>query len=81
MFEPVKKPVAQKSDNTTTTVSDEIANLHLERTIKNVGKVEANGSQTSEGFAVFKNSHIATVDDDTIPDVIKERRKNASVDK
>lgn len=29
---------------------------------------------------VFKNSHIATVDDDTIPDVIKERRKNASVD-
>ena len=44
VFEPVKKPVAQKSDNTTTTVSDEIANLHLERTIKNVGKVEANGS-------------------------------------
>ena len=62
------------------TVSDEIANLHLERTIRNVGKVEANGSQTSEGFVVFKNSHIATVDDYTIPDVIKERRKNASVD-
>ena len=80
VFEPVKKPVAQKSDNTTATVSDEIANLHLERTIKNVGKVEANGSQTSEGFVVFKNSHIATVDDDTIPNVIKERRKNASVD-
>ena len=80
VFEPVKKPVAQKSGNTMTTVSDEIANLHLERTIKNVGKVEANGSQTSEGFVVFKNSHIATVDDYTIPDVIKERRKNASVD-
>ena len=52
----------------------------MERTIKNVGKVEASGSQTSEGFVVFKNSHIATVDDDTIPDVIKKRRKNASVD-
>ncbi len=80
VFEPVKKPAVQKSDNTANTVSDEIVNLHLERTIKNVGKVEANGSQTSEGFVVFKNSHIATVDDDTIPDVIKERRKNASVD-
>ena len=80
VFEPVKKPATQKSDNTTTTVSDEIANLYLERRIKNVGKVEANGSQTSEGFVVFKNSQIATVDDDTIPDVIKERRKNASVD-
>lgn len=72
--------MAQKSDNTAPAVSDEIVNLHLERTIKNVGKVEANGSQTSEGFVVFKNSHIATDDHETIPDVIKERRKNASVD-
>lgn len=28
VFEPVKKPATQKSDNTTTTVSDEIANLY-----------------------------------------------------
>lgn len=80
VFEPINKPSVQKTENDSSTGTEEIVNLHLERTIKNVGKVEANGSQTSEGFVVFKDSHIAPVDDDTIPDVIKERRKKASVD-
>ena len=62
------------------TVSYDSARLHLERTIKNVGKVEANGIQTTEGFVVLKSSHISLVDDDTIPTVIKERRKKAPVD-
>ena len=46
----------------------------------NVGKVEANGAQTAEGFVVLKGSHISLTDDDTIPAVIKEHRKNAQVD-
>lgn len=62
------------------TVSDESARLHLERTIKNIGKVEASGAQTAEGFVVLKGSHISLVDDNTIPAVIKERRKKVPVD-
>ncbi len=54
--------------------------LHLERSIKNVGKVEADGSQTSEGFVVFQGSRISLMDDNTIPAVIKERRKSAPID-
>lgn len=54
--------------------------LHLERNIKNVGKVEAEGSQTSEGFVVFSGSRISPQDDNTIPTVIKERRKSAPID-
>ena len=56
------------------------APLHMERTIKGVGKVEADGVQTSEGFVVLQGSHISLVDDDTIPAAIKERRKSAPVD-
>ena len=52
----------------------------MERTIKGVGKVEADGLQTSEGFVVLQGSHISLVDDDTIPMTIKERRKNAPMD-
>ena len=52
----------------------------MERTIKGVGKVEADGVQTSEGFVVLQGSHISLVDDDTIPMTIKERRKNAPID-
>lgn len=58
----------------------ESTSLHLERTIKNVGKVEADGSQTAEGFVVLHGSHISLVDDDTIPAVIKEQRKKAPID-
>lgn len=54
-------------------------NLHLERTIKGFGKVEADGVRTSEGFVVLQGSHIATEDDDTIPTVLKEQRRKASV--
>lgn len=38
------------------------------------------GGQTAEGFVVFKGSHISPVDDDTIPTVIKNRRKTVKVD-
>ena len=78
LFEPISKPVVKKLEEVLDK-TDEMVRLHLERTIKNVGKVEASGAQTSEGFVVLQGSHISLVDDDTIPAVIKERRKKASV--
>ncbi len=79
LFEPISKPIAP-AENDTASVPENYSELHLERVIKNVGKVEAVGAQTSEGFVVFKGSHIALADDDTIPAVIKERRKKALLD-
>lgn len=78
LFEPLVKP-APAVEATLPTTGDNLK-LHLERTIKTVGKVEADGSQTAEGFVVFKGSHISPVDDDTIPAVIKDRRKAVKVD-
>lgn len=56
LFEPLVKPVV--ASEVVSPSSEESIKLHLERTIKNVGKVEADGSQTAEGFVVFKGSHI-----------------------
>jgi hypothetical protein len=79
LFEPISKPVVKQVEESAAKPSENV-HLHLERTIKKVGKVEADGSQTSEGFVVLKGSHISLVDDDTIPAVIKEQRKKAPVD-
>ena len=79
LFEPISKPIIP-AENDTAAVPRNYSELHLERVIKNVGKVEAVGTQTSEGFVVFKDSRIALADDDTIPAVIKERRKKALLD-
>ena len=78
LFEPLVKPVV--ASEVVSPSREESIKLHLERTIKNVGKVEADGSQTAEGFVVFKGSHISPVDDDTIPAVIKDRRRAVKVD-
>lgn len=78
LFEPINKFTMTKSEESA--VKDKnTACLYLERTIKGVGKVEAKGTQTTEGFVVLKGSHISLIDDDNIPSVIKERRKNAPV--
>ena len=53
--------------------------LHLERTIKGLGKVEADGVRTSEGFVVLQGSRIAVEDDDTSPVVLKQQRRKVSV--
>jgi hypothetical protein len=79
LFEPISKPVVKQVEESAAKPSENV-HLHLERTIKKVGKVEADGSQTSEGFVVLKGSHISLVDDDTIPAVIKEQRKKAPID-
>lgn len=78
LFEPISKSTVKKQDGFT--ISEDTVRLHLERTIKNVGRVEASGTQTTEGFVVLQGSHISLVDDDTIPSVIKERRKKALID-
>ena len=79
LFEPLRKPASEQGGEISGK-ADSDGRLHLERNIKNVGKVEANGMQTSEGFVVLQGSHISPSDDDTIPAVIKERRRKARVD-
>ncbi|MCD7883186.1 MAG: GIY-YIG nuclease family protein [Lachnospiraceae bacterium] len=79
----VLEPIPGKSEQEKSAAENpdkETIMLHLERSIKNVGKVEADGSQTSEGFVVFQGSQISLKDDNTIPAVIKERRKSAPID-
>ncbi len=79
VLEPISEPIVRQEEESS---GGQLENtkLHLSRTIKDVGKVEADGSQTTEGFVVFHGSCVSPVDDDTIPAVIKERRKNAQID-
>ncbi|BFL11730.1 MULTISPECIES: GIY-YIG nuclease family protein [Lachnospiraceae] len=80
LFEPIiNKSCIEKQDTQKIVEADQIP-LCLERVIKNVGKVEANGIQTSEGFVVLSGSRISPQDDNTIPTVIKERRQSAPID-
>lgn len=81
LFEPMRKAAVKEADVNTPPLHEDTVNLHLERTVKNVGRVEADGAQTAEGFIVFKGSRISPIDDDIIPAAVKERRKNAKVNK
>lgn len=78
VFEPLTKSVQVQVDDATDNSDNN--KLYLKRTIKTIGTVEAAGNQTAEGFVVFEGSHISPSDDDTIPTVIKEKRKKAHVD-
>ena len=80
LFEPLTSQPVIPHQETVTVQSDTTSILYLRRSIKNVGTVEATGSQTPEGFVVFADSHISLIDDDTIPETIKDRRKTAPVD-
>lgn len=80
LFEPITQPTADKEEPADSKQENTVR-LYLKRTIKDVGTIEAIGSQTAEGFVVYAGSHITTVDDDTIPDTIKERRAKTAVDK
>lgn len=77
VLEGLNKPVAPQVDQVD--IGKKELKLHLERNIKNVGKVEADGSRTSEGFVVLQGSRIATVDDNTIPAILKEKRAKANI--
>lgn len=78
VLEPLNKPVVVSNEGSDNAETEDLS-LHLERTIKCVGKVEADGVRTSEGFVVLQGSHIAVEDDDTIPAVLKEQRRKVSV--
>lgn len=80
LFVPLISKNIPENQLPTETKKTDYPRLHLERTIKKLGKVEADGAQTSDGFVVFNGSRISLQDDDTIPTVIKERRKNAPID-
>lgn len=80
LFEPLGKPVVNVSESNINDAVQGAVGLHLARNIKKVGRIEADGVQTTEGFVVLQGSHIASVDDNTIPAVIKERRKKANID-
>ncbi len=79
VLEPLDKPDKSKNDTSGKGQTEEIR-LHLERTIKDFGKIEADGIRTSEGFVVLKGSHISPVDDNTISTALKEQRKKASIE-
>ncbi|MDE5620260.1 MAG: DUF4357 domain-containing protein [Ruminococcus sp.] len=53
--------------------------LYLERTIKNIGKINAIGHQTAEGLVVMKGSHISPESANSIPNKIKETREKAKI--
>lgn len=77
VLEGLNKPVTPQVDQVD--IGKKELKLHLERNIKNVGKVEADGSRTSEGFVVLQGSRIAMVDDNTIPAILKEKRAKANI--
>lgn len=78
VLEPLNKPVTSAVESGDVSEVEELS-LHLERTIKGLGKVDADGIRTSEGFVVLQGSHIAVEDDNTIPAVLKEQRAKANV--
>lgn len=79
VLEPLDKPDKSKNNTSDRGQAEEVR-LHLERTIKDVGKIEADGIRTSEGFVVLKGSHISPVDDNTISIALKEQRRKASIE-
>lgn len=78
VLETFNKPVLTQ-ENVEKNENKETLKFHLERTIKNVGKVIADGNRTSEGFVVLSGSIIASTDDNTIPVILKERRAKANI--
>lgn len=79
VLEPLDKPDKSKNDRSDKEQNKELK-LHLERTIKDVGKIEADGIRTSEGFVVLQGSHVSPIDDDTISTSLKEQRKKANIE-
>ena len=79
VLEPFEKDSKSKN-NASGEEQTENIKLHLERTIKDVGKIEADGIRTSEGFVVLQGSHVSPIDDNTISISLKEQRKKANIE-
>jgi len=61
--------------------SEEDLLLFMKRNSRKSGHlIEASCKQTNEGFVVLKGSRIETIDSDSIPPRIKERRQKAKID-
>ena len=78
VLEPINKP-DNVEENVDSDADTEEIKLHLERSVKGVGKIEADGIRTSEGFVVIAGSHVALEDDETITAGIKEQRRKANI--
>lgn len=80
IFEPLTEDKTRNEPLLIISESKELL-LHLKRKSRKSGQViEANCKQTNEGFVVLKGSHIETIDSDSIPPGIKERRQKAYID-
>lgn len=78
----VLEPVSKSEPSSKENANDESGKknrFYLERNIKNVGKVEAIGMRTAEGFVVLQGSTISPMCDDTISATIKEQRSKANI--
>lgn len=77
VLEPVSKPEISPEENADD--GGKKNRFYLERNIKNVGKVEAVGMRTTEGFVVLQGSTISPMCDDTISATLKEQRSKANI--
>lgn len=78
LFEPLRK-TASEQEGEISEKADSDVRLHLERNIKMWEKWKQTACRRQR-FVVLQGSHISPSDDDTIPAVIKERRRKARVD-
>ena len=76
------EPLTDKNKAATTEESaEEELHLFMKRRSRKSGKViEASCKRTNEGFVVLQGSHIETIDSESIPSAIKERRRKAKID-
>lgn len=78
LFEPLTNK--SKPDNTEESPEEELL-LYMKRKSRKSGQViEASCKQTNEGFVVLQGSHIETIDSESIPPRIVERRQKAKID-
>lgn len=72
--------IKSQSEISDTFSNDELL-LYLKRKSRKSGiTIEAKCKQTTEGFVVLKGSHIETIDSDSIPPGIKDKRHKAPFD-
>lgn len=80
VFEPYAKSNVDNQNDISYDTDENNTILYLKRKVKEFGEVQAPGMQTSDGFVVFSGSHISTEDDNTVPQVLKERKKTVKLD-
>lgn len=80
VFEPLVKKSGDENLCSKEVESEELI-LYLKRhSRKSNRNIEAKCKQTNEGFVVLKNSMIETIDSESIPSTIREKRKSVKID-